>query len=248
MNLVVDAGNTRMKYAFFEGNQLVETKYSGDSLLEDIGKYRGMNGRVDLLLSGSGRIPEDMREMLKGAVDWWVEASSAMPLPLKIGYATPATLGFDRIAICTGAMKKFPGRPLLVIDSGTCITFNYVDAEGTFLGGNISPGVDMRFRGLQHFTARLPLVKPALEYGGMGCTTEEAIRNGVMNGMLFEVRKYIEEFMESFGNGQVVVTGGNSIFLEEKLSDEVEFCKILGFLGLNEILMFAKIYGTQENL
>lgn len=240
MNLVVDAGNTRMKYAFFKDNQLVEAKYCGDSLLEDIGRYRGMGERVDLLLSGSGKIPDDMRDMLKGAVDWWVEASSLMPLPLKIGYATPATLGFDRIAICTGAMGKYPGHPLLVIDSGTCITFNYVDAEGTFLGGNISPGVDMRFRGLQHFTAKLPLVEPSLNYGGMGQTTDEAIRNGVMNGMLFEVRNYIHEFMETFDDGRVIVTGGNSIFLEKKLPNEVEFCRILGFLGLNEILTFAK--------
>ncbi len=240
MNLVVDAGNTRMKYAFFKGNQLVAAKYCGDDLLEDIGKYRGMGERVDLLLSGSGKIPDDMREMLKGAVDWWVEASSQMPLPLKIGYATPATLGFDRIAICTGAMGMYPGCPLLVIDSGTCITFNYVDAEGTFLGGNISPGVDMRFRGLQHFTARLPLVVSSHEYGGMGHTTEEAIRNGVMNGMLFEVRSYIDEFMEAFENGRVVVTGGNSVFLEKKLPNEVEYCRTLGFLGLNEILVFAK--------
>lgn len=240
MNLVIDAGNTRMKYAFFKDNLLVNAKYNGDDLLDDIGKYRDLGERVDLLLSGSGRIPDDMRERLEGAVDWWIEASSQMPLPLKIGYDTPATLGFDRIAICIGAMRKFPDQPLLVIDSGTCITFNYVDAEGIFLGGNISPGVNMRFLGLQHFTAKLPLVEPSLDYGNMGRTTEEAIRNGVMNGMLFEVKNYIHEFMEMFGEGRVIVTGGNSVFLENKLPEEVEFCSTLGFLGLNEILAFAK--------
>ncbi len=240
MNLVIDVGNTRIKYAFFRDNQLVEAKYCVDGLSESIGKYRRMGECVNLLLSGSGKISDDLREMLKESVDWSIETSNLMPLPLKIGYATPETLGFDRIAICTGAMVKFPARPLLVIDSGTCITFNYIDAEGTFLGGNISPGVDIRFQSLQYFTAKLPLVAPSFDYGKMGQTTEEAIRNGVMNGMLFEVKNYIHEFMETFKSGRVIVTGGNSVFLEKKLTNEVEFCSVLGFIGLNEILMFAK--------
>ena len=240
MNLVVDAGNTRLKYAFFEDGTLVEAKYAADDLFRDIRKWRASRGRIDLLLSGSGDISEGMRATLKESADLCVEASPRMPLALKIGYATPATLGFDRIAICTGAMGLYPGCPLLVIDSGTCITYNYVDAGGTFLGGNISPGLEMRFRGLRHFTAHLPLVEASEHYGGMGHSTEEAIRNGVMDGMLFEVQTYIRQFLESFENGQVILTGGNSYFLENHLPEEVHFCKMLGFAGLNEILEFAK--------
>lgn len=240
MNLVVDAGNTRLKYAFFDDGELLEVKYRADDLFRDIRKWREERGRVDLLLSGSGDITEGMRATLKESVDWCVEASPLMPMPLKIGYATPETLGFDRIAICTGALGLYPGHPLLVIDSGTCITFNYVDAEGVFLGGNISPGLEMRFKGLRHFTARLPLVEASERYGGMGHTTEEAIRNGVMDGMLFEVENYIRRFLETFDDGKVLLTGGNSYFLENHLKENVEFCKILGFIGLNRILDFAK--------
>lgn len=245
MNLVVDAGNTRMKYAFFRGKELLEAKYGGYELLVDIEKYRKGGERIDLLLSGSGKLSDGMKGVLSEAVDWSIVASSSMDLPLRIGYATPDTLGFDRIAICTGAMGLFPGYPLLVIDSGTCITFNYVDAEGVFLGGNISPGLDMRFQGLHHFTARLPLVQPVAMYGGMGCTTEEAIRNGVMDGMLFEVNSYISKFLERYGQGRVVVTGGNSVFLENRLPEQVVFCKMLGFLGLNDILMYSKKYSNE---
>lgn len=101
MNLVVDAGNTRLKYAFFDDGELLEVKYRADDLFRDIRKWREERGRVDLLLSGSGDITEGMRATLKESVDWCVEASPLMPMPLKIGYATPETLGFDRIAICT---------------------------------------------------------------------------------------------------------------------------------------------------
>lgn len=240
MNLVVDVGNTRTKYAFFEEKELVEAKYDVDRLSEDIGKWKKKKGTIDLFLSGSGELPEDTRLFLKKLADSFVEASPWMRVPLEIGYATPDTLGFDRIAICVGARSLFPGHPLLVIDSGTAITFNFVDAGGVFRGGNISPGLEMRFRSLHQFTARLPYIVPAEEFGGIGKTTEEAIRNGVMDGMLFEVEKYIERFMLENKDARIVITGGNGHFLERKLKLKVNFCKYLGFIGLNEILIYTK--------
>lgn len=242
MNLVVDAGNTRMKYAFFDRDHFVEARYESDALWEDIRKWKEAGQEIHLLLSGSGRIPEEIRLSLKERTDSFLEASSLMELPLKIGYASPETLGFDRIAICAGARKLFPGCPLLVIDSGTCITFNYVDAAGTFLCGNISPGLEMRFKSLHQYTARLPYVTPQEEYGGIGNTTEEAIRNGVMEGMLFEVKSYIRQLREKEAEAKIVITGGNAHFLENYLAPCVRFCEILGFIGLNEILLYAKKY------
>ena len=240
MNVVVDAGNTRMKYAFFDDDRFVEARYCADGLEQEVVKRKNAGTRIHLLLSGSGRIPEEMRLRLRAVADAFWEASSAMDLPLKIGYATPGTLGFDRIAVCTGAMKLFPGHPLLVIDSGTCITFNYVDASGVFLGGTISPGLELRFKSLHQHTARLPQVAPEMEYGGVGTTTEEAIRNGVMEGMLFEVESYIRRFRERERAAEIVITGGNARFLENHLSADARFCDILGFIGLNEILQYAK--------
>ena len=192
------------------------------------------------MLSGSGKVPEGTRMLLKELADSFWEASSQMKLPLQLGYATPQTLGFDRIANCVGAMELYPGCPLLVIDSGTCITYNYVSDGGVFLGGNISPGLEMRFNGLHRFTARLPLVTPTETYGGIGQSTEEAIRNGVMSGMLFEVQQYIECFLGQYPEGHVLITGGNAHFLERHLTPDILFCKYLSFVGLNEILKYVK--------
>lgn len=240
MNLTIDAGNTRLKYAFFDRNQLIETRYQEFQLFEDIERWKKAGIPIDIFLSGSGWLKEDLRLSLQKVADLYIEASPLMNLPLHIGYDTPDTLGFDRIASCTGAMKLFPGCPLLVIDSGTCITFNYIDAQGVFLGGNISPGLEMRFKGLHHFTARLPLLEPGESYGGIGRTTEQAIRNGVMDGMLFEVEHYMKRFVLENTDGKVVITGGNSHFLERHLAMEAEFCKDLGFIGLNEIFQYTK--------
>lgn len=238
--MVVDVGNTRIKYAFFEGKQLVAMKCGMKDLVEDMAEYKNRGERIRLLLSGSGEISDTMRELVTDLADEVLETYSGMPLPLPVGYATPETLGIDRVAICLGALQLYPGRPLLVVDSGTCVTFNYVNAEGVFVGGNISPGVGMRFRGLHDFTARLPLLEAEIPYGGVGSTTREAILNGVMDGMLFEIEGYIRRFWASEAQGIVVVTGGGSIFLEGKLPEKVHFCRTLGVIGLNEILGFAK--------
>lgn len=240
MNLVIDAGNTRTKYAFFENNILLETGYETDGIFEKTGRWKDAGKSIELFLSGSGRLEEDVKMRLKEQSDFWLEAEIQIPLPIKIGYDTPDTLGFDRIAICVGAMDLFPGKKLLVIDSGTAITYNYVNENGVFLGGNISPGQEIRFRALHQYTARLPYVQPDTNYGGMGRTTEQAIRNGVMSGLLFEITAYIHDFYNSGVDSQVVITGGNSHFLRNHLKAEACFQVNLGFQGLNAILEYNK--------
>ena len=200
MNLVIDIGNTRSKYAFFQEDRLIGVNYRLDSILEDIRVWKEKGEKVWIFLTGSGHIDSEMQLAIKEQADYWLEASPALEVPLKIGYATP------------------------VIDSGTCITYNYVSAEGVFLGGNISPGLEMRFNGLHRFTARLPLVTPTETYGGIGQSTEEAIRNGVMSGMLFEVQQYIECFLGQYPEGHVLITGGNAHFLERDLTPDILYC------------------------
>lgn len=240
MNVVIDIGNTRTKYALFSGRVLVEAGYDIGKIFESLQLLKDSGERVDIFLSGSGKLGEPVKLALKRRADSWLEADPQMPLPIGIGYATPETLGFDRIANCVGGVSLFGGKPLLVIDTGTAITYNYVDENGVFLGGNIAPGMEMRFRGLHQFTARLPYVEPGEQYGGIGLTTETAIRNGVMEGILFEVEGYISRFHETHVNPKVIVTGGNSCFLEGKLAAGVCFCADLGFIGLNSILEFQK--------
>ena len=132
--MVIDIGNTRSKYAFFQEDRLIGVNYRLDSILEDIRVWKEKGEKVWIFLTGSGHIDSEMQLAIKEQADYWLEASPALEVPLKIGYATPETLGFDRIAICVGAKSYYPGASLLVIDSGTCITYNYVSAEGVFLG------------------------------------------------------------------------------------------------------------------
>lgn len=240
MNLVVDVGNTRMKYAFFDEDTFVGNGVQVERLFEEAGCWKNKGAGIHVLLSGSGRITEEIRLLLKGLSTSFREASSLMELPLELGYATPETLGFDRIAVCVGAMGECPGSSLLVIDSGTCITYNYVDADGVFRGGNISPGLEMRFRSLHQYTSKLPLVSPSGQYGEVGRTTEDAIRNGVMSGMLFEINHYIECFRKTEEKAEIFITGGNSCFLEGKVAPGARFCPILGLKGLNRILQYTK--------
>lgn len=238
MNLLVDVGNTRFKYAFFDEKGMAMSGIGQSEMFDTIQSLGAV--RLNIFLSGSGKINDDMRARLKRIAGFWLEASPSLRLPLRIGYLTPETLGFDRIAICVGARNLFPEKDLLVIDSGTAITYNYVDYSGTFLGGNISPGQEIRFRALHLFTEKLPYLEPDMSYGGMGRNTAEAILNGVMDGVCMEVSGYIGKFRKDKEHGQVVVTGGNAHFLKEEVLKDVYMSNYLGFIGLNEILEYNK--------
>lgn len=161
-------------------------------------------------------------------------------LPLVIGYETPETLGFDRVADCVGARLFFPEKDVLVIDSGTAITYNYLSEDGVFLGGNISPGQDIRFRALNIYTKNLPYVEVRGEVKAYGKNTCDAISAGVMKGILWEVKGCIDEFWGEHPTGRVAITGGYSQYLEGKLPDGVFFENYLGLYGLNEILEYNK--------
>lgn len=241
MNLVIDVGNTRFKYAFLKEGMLLRAGYEPEVMFQELEEWSRQE-TVYGFLSGSGKINDSWRQRLKKGTAFLWEAGRHLALPLSIGYDTPETLGFDRIAICAGARMLFPGKNLLVIDSGTAITYNYVSMEGVFEGGNIAPGQEIRFRSLHLFTEQLPYVEGAEGEYGFGKNTADAILFGVMKGVVLEVKGYVEEFCRKYAQRQVVVTGGNSLFLKEKLGTEVCFEKNLGFLGLNEILEYNKNY------
>ena len=240
MNLLIDVGNTRLKYAFVRSNGELRVGFLSEKLPVELRAEYERHGPVDVFLSGSGEITNELREQLRPFSGYWLEAGPGIRYPVEIEYGTPETLGTDRLAACIGARELFPGKDLLVIDSGTAITFNILSAAGVFKGGNISPGLLLRFRALHDYTERLPLVEPEPDWGEYGGDTQEAIRNGVMNGILFETERYIEEFRHNHPAGGVVLTGGNSSYWEGKLPAFVCFRKELVFIGLNAILEFCK--------
>ena len=167
------------------------------------------------------------------------------PLPIRNLYATPQTLGTDRLAAVIGAYeetKQLTGRyaPALVIDAGTAITYDFINARGEYLGGNISPGVEMRFKALHQFTSRLPLTEAEGPHPSIGHSTDTAIRCGVMDGVRHEIEGFIRSFSVKQSNLLIFLTGGDSIEFDERIKNRIFADKFLVAKGLNSILMHLK--------
>ena len=239
MNLIIDIGNTCAKMACFDGDKIVDQQridrgedYLIDSFLEKYNFTNGIYSTVadisDVMQDKIRQLPFTMRELVSGKT----------PVPVKIKYATPLTLGADRLAAAVAAARLKPGRNVLVIDIGTCLTFDIVNAAGEFLGGNISPGPQMRFKALHQFTARLPKVERRGVAPEIGTTTMTAIRSGVLYGIKYEIEGYVEALSKRFPNLFVYITGG--VRLELNLCDncDVEIDDYIVPRGLNEILQF----------
>ena len=160
------------------------------------------------------------------------------PLPVENLYETPRTLGYDRMAAVVGANALCPGRDLLVIDAGTCITYEFIDASGRYHGGNISPGLQMRFKALHQFTGRLPQVQAEGRLLPLGKDTDTAIRSGVLQGMEYEISGYIQTMKHKYPELLVFLTGGNEFSFDTNLKNIIFADKFLVLKGLNRILNY----------
>ena len=160
------------------------------------------------------------------------------PLPIRNRYLTKETLGYDRIAAAVEASARFPGQDILIIDAGTAITIDFVNSENEFLGGNISPGLLMRYRALHEFTGKLPLVEPADQDALLGDDTEGAIRAGVQNGIIFELDGYINEQKKRYPRLQILMTGGDAVFFDKNLKNYIFVDLNLNLFGLHRILEY----------
>lgn len=242
MNLIVDIGNTRTKIAFFQKNNLVEKAIVEAITLDALSEM--LNGRVieGVIMSVTGQDREGVAEWLQKRY-FFIRFDSETPLPIENLYETPQTLGKDRLAAVVAAHYLFPKKNCLVMDSGTCITYNFINNKGQFLGGNIAPGLNMRLKAMHHFTAKLPLISRNTEGGGIaelvGKTTEQAMLNGAQIGLLSEVEGFVKRFIHEFGTLKVLITGGDGAFLNENLHLKNSFYEPnLVLIGLNRILNF----------
>ena len=166
-----------------------------------------------------------------------IELDHFTPIPVVNKYRTPDTLGYDRIAAAVGAYTICPGKNVLVIDAGTAITYDIVTADGEFLGGNISQGVEIRFKSLNKYTNRLPLLeRPEHAPPLLGSSTREAIQSGIINGLLFEMDGFIDAISKEYPKLQVVLTGGDANYFVGKLKNSIFVDPNLNLIGLNRIL------------
>lgn len=235
MNLAIDIGNTNTKFGLFNGTEMV-AMHTGEEALSTtlqtgfvtnaILSKTGMNESVEKLLQQHG-VP-------------YLILSAQLNLPITLHYTTPHTLGADRLAGSVAAHFLFTGQNVLKIDFGTCITYDVVTAQHQYLGGAISPGMTMRFKALNNYTARLPLIDP-LQYNTYpltGTDTASSILSGVVNGIKHEVTGIIKEYDERLGNLRVVATGGNAPLFVTLLKCEIFARPYLVLEGLNRILNY----------
>ena len=238
MNLVVDLGNTRIKYALFSGSELKEVhiaEYAAIPVFKEIIKEKKIkHSIVSCVLN---QLP-DFVNTLKEQTNY-LEFTTQTKIPVKNLYRTASTLGSDRLAGVIGAQKLFPFKNVLVIDAGTCIKYNFINSQNEYLGGAISPGINMRFKALHNYTGKLPLLKADLNFNTLiGTTSDESILSGVMNGVLFEVEGTVNEYKKQYPDLTVVVTGGDSVFFEKRLKTPIFADHYLILKGLNEIIQY----------
>jgi len=188
------------------------------------------------ILSAVKPVNKDLIDYLSGNFEQFIELDHLTKLPVENLYESPETLGKDRLAAAIGANELFPDQNLLVIDAGTAITYDLVTEKNQFFGGNISPGLEMRFKALNHFTGKLPLVSYSSEYKSVGQNTIEAIRAGVQNGIIFEMAQTIDLFNRNYLNLQIIMTGGDSNLFDKKLNYSIFVHFNLTLIGLNRIL------------
>jgi type III pantothenate kinase len=237
MNLIFDIGNSSTKVAVFDGRKKVislRTRiFSCDKLEKMLGKYQ-----LDRAIVSTVRnIPDFVIDLATHGIPHVHLLSFKSNLPFKNEYETPETLGPDRIAAVAGAYLTFPGKKVLIIDAGSAVTYDFLSGK-TYKGGNISPGLSMRFRALHKFTGKLPLIPTTEKYSSPGKNTFEAISAGVINGLIYEINEYIRTFLKKHADIKVILTGGDGGYLKDRLSYKVTYMPDIVIDGLNYILEY----------
>ena len=217
LNLIIDIGNTAAKVALFDGGEMVEVLTESNQSLDCLevlcAKYPVEQGIVATVIDLSERVLAALVALPFPLL--WLDSKT--PLPVTNLYETPETLGYDRMAAVVGANEQYPRRDILVIDAGTCITYEFIDSKGQYHGGNISPGMQMRFKALNQFTGRLPLIDSNGRKLPMGRDTETAIRAGVLKGMEYEISGYIESMKHKYPELLVFLTGGDDFSFDSSV-------------------------------
>jgi len=231
MLLAVDVGNTRIKVAVFEGSTLLEGfVFLKDALQKNIviilNKYQNC---TDLVVASVGNIEKEVFLSFEKQLKIHF-VTHEMIFPFKNLYATPLTLGIDRMVLASGAVLQFPNQNRLVIDAGTCVTYDFIDAEDNYLGGAISPGIRLRYESLHHYTAKLPLLtledyervsKELDNQNFIGNSTTQSMHSGVLNGLVNEIDGFIGQYREQYSNFIIILTGGDAEFLAKRLKNTI---------------------------
>lgn len=240
MKLIIDIGNSYAKIAVFNGPEIVELKVAENITVGQIKDILKNYLKIDAaILSDVRGKSQEISNFLAQRI-FFIELNHSTKVPFTNLYKTPETLGKDRIAGAAAAAKLFPQKNVLVIDAGTCITYDLVNNKSEYLGGAISPGIKMRYKAMHDFTGKLPYVK-AIEDGIpelIGNTTSNSIYAGVQMAILFEVDAMISEFQSNFQDLVTILSGGDYFYFDKNLKSNIFATPNIVIKGLREILDF----------
>jgi len=238
MNLCIDQGNSSTKVGLFNQERLIGSlNYDQFGKEELSALFDKFSFKRCILSSVVGENQELVGE-LQSKINNYLELTHLTALPIENTYSTPETLGKDRLAAVVGAAYLKPGEDILVIDAGTAITFDFINASGQYIGGNIAPGLNMRLRSLHEFTYKLPEVEPKTESPLLGESTESAILSGALYGIVFEIDGYIDALKIKYPQLSTFLTGGSTFYFDNKLKNAIFAERNLVLIGLNRILLY----------
>jgi len=239
MNLCIDVGNTQVKLGVYDSNNSLLWFSKHPELTITVLDALFSKFEIKQAILSSVRVEHRVvLEFLKTQLKTVLQLSSKTKVPLQSQYQTPKTLGNDRLAAVVGANALYPNEGVLVMDSGTCITYDFVSSDATYMGGSILPGINMRFQALHELTAKLPLIKQEYLDSFIGTSTKTSIQTGVLYGVLHELKGFKWQYEREFGNIKVIVTGGDASYFESQLKNEIFAQPKLVLIGLNTILNY----------
>jgi type III pantothenate kinase len=241
MNLIIDVGNTLVKFAVFQHDILIvkKTVKSEDALetFKTISKeYVSLKKAI---VSSVGKLEKSVSVGIENTLDLLI-LDKDTKLPFKNLYKTPHSLGVDRIALVSASVKHYSNSNVLIIDAGTCITYDFITSNNAYLGGSISPGIRLRYKTLNTLTANLPLLDTEMPLQLTGNTTASAIHSGVVFGIIKEIDGIIDDYQEKYEDLTVILTGGDANFLSKQLKNGIFANSNFLLEGLNFILEFNK--------
>jgi type III pantothenate kinase len=241
MNLIIDAGNTNIKLAIFKKSEIIHIESVDSKIFVAAVKkiFKEFPKVRSAIVSCVGSLSKEQMNVVAVFCDLY-ELSHTSKVPFKNSYASPQTLGVDRLALATAAFYFNPHQNNLIIDAGTCVTYDMLNDFDEYLGGAISPGVQMRYNAMHYQTAKLPLLekKELLDY--IGNTTEKCIHSGVVNGITLEMDGVIDLYKERFKDLTVILTGGDTLFLSKRLKNTIFADSKFLLKGLNYLLEYNK--------
>ena len=241
MILTIDIGNSYIKCAVFEQNSIKE-KYIFENLepLKNFKKILKKFPKITgIAISSVGKLENEAYLYLKESLNF-LEIDHKTPFPFKNLYETPTTLGIDRMVLSAGAVLLHPKSNKLIIDAGTCITYDFVDKNNNYHGGSISPGITLRYKSLHNYTEKLPLLEKQEVKSFIGKNTNDAIHTGIINGVINEIDGFIKQYLDTHEDLTIILTGGDADFLAKSLKNTIFANSNFLLESLNQLYTYCK--------